>query len=134
MSSISSLVDNVNKFMPILMTAMFYSIRSFDWNMGNRLLYLRVVYGLVQVVSIALMLLVRMKILSKNDSTMIEVEKPKSPFEDQSDAAETKRQITVCTYDMEKWNELVRASGFQLLLLLFFHYKWGYAVPLLRLS
>ena len=121
MSAYSSLV-----ILPVV-----YLCRGIDFTIGNRLLFLRIGFALLQACNFGFMFYLRSKIQAKNDEGEVLVPAAVSPFGGDSEETPEPTKTTVKEYDLGKWYEAIKGSVIGLALISFFHYKWGAFVPLI---
>ncbi|KAJ3025531.1 hypothetical protein HDV00_012653 [Rhizophlyctis rosea] len=93
--------------------------------------YLRAAYLGVQLISLAVVLYIRLKVTAANDTTPLIYTEQKNPFD--SSQIET-HKTTHKDYDLSKIKESLTQQAVGVALIAFMHLKWGYTRPLLLQS
>lgn len=93
--------------------------------------YLRLSYGSVQLITLALIAYIYWRINKKNDETKLTYSEPKNPFSAEENPI---IQTTYKEYDLGQAKALATQTLMGVAIIAFMHYQWGYLRPLLLQS
>ena len=133
-SKFSTQKANATKMNPavtnlVLMLTMMQVAKKLDFEDPQVLLYARVGYVACQVIALAVYLITRAKINSKNDMVTLEYVEPANPFG--GEAAPKATVTTVKEYDLKQVDTQIKGIFTGMAMLGFMHLYMGYTNPLL---
>lgn len=124
---------SMNALTSLVLLPVMWLTRGIDFSEGtDNLFMLRVGFAASQLVMAALCAAVYLRMVAKaktpDSLRKISFTPPKAPMATEEPVA---REMTQFEYDSEQFWSFVKGNAFQLVFLLFLHYKWSLAIPLI---
>ncbi|EGF82869.1 hypothetical protein BATDEDRAFT_23108 [Batrachochytrium dendrobatidis JAM81] len=115
-------VINIGLVLSVVQVANYFKLDA-----PENILYIRIAYGVSQLVGYSIMAYVFMRVRDKNDKTALIYNESKNPFAPNESKVVTS---TVGDYDKEQVKNFFTQGLTAVAILAFMHLKWGYLRPL----